>query len=75
MQPSVGAAPPGQSNSDDTDCSEAVRDMASPIRSAMEMTRMLGAASTAAVGWNAILSYRNSRAKLRESRKEAIHDD
>ena len=32
-------------------------------------------ASTAAVGWNAILSYRNSRAKLRESREEAFHDD
>ena len=32
-------------------------------------------ASTAAVGWNAILSYRNSRAKLRESRKEEDHDD
>ena len=32
-------------------------------------------ASTAAVGWNAIQSYRNSRAKLRESREEAFHDD
>src|SRR5690606_37409161 len=42
---------PRQSKRLETDSSEAVREIASPIRSAMETTRMLRADRTAGVGW------------------------
>lgn len=40
-----------QLNRLETDSSDAVREMASPMRSAIVMTRTFGAASTADVGW------------------------